>query len=127
MKYLTTKLIEPYWTGRCNPNSGHVCYSDYKFQGASEQIMNINENIMSCFPSIFTYVIMKITKINKLKHKKICIGTPYFDVINLMFNFGTMHITILTPLCVNNYNVQCNVPKTIISIIIVRKYSALYF
>ena len=69
MKYLITKLWEPDWTGRCNPNSGHVCFSDYKFQGASEQIMTINENIMSCFSSIIIYVIMKITKINKLKHK----------------------------------------------------------
>ena len=49
MKYLITKLLEPDWTGRCNPNSGLVCYSDYKFQGASEQIMTINLIIMSVF------------------------------------------------------------------------------
>ena len=71
MKYLIPKLLEPDWIGGCNPKSVHVCYSDFKVQGASEQIMTINENILSCFSSIITYVIMKIMKINKLTHKKV--------------------------------------------------------
>ena len=67
--------------GRCKTNSGHVCYSDYTFHITSEHTIAINANTMSCFSSIITYVIMKITQINKFKHQHIKKMSAHFCAI----------------------------------------------